>query len=220
MASKNDLKLIAQQLRKPSGEFAEKVAVKMGDGNRPLYDLVMQAMNINPDDSLLEIGFGGGDHFGDLLSMQAGIKVFGIDYSSEMVTRASIRNRKAVESGVLKLFKGNSNEMPFDDHQFDQVFCNMVIYFWEEPVEHLKEIRRVLKPDGTFYTGMRTRESMLELPFTSYGFKLYTTDEWTGILQDNGFKVTGETGAVDPPLKEGEKLIHLESRCIIAGKSS
>lgn len=215
-----DLRLIAKQLRKPDGEFAGKVADKMNVGNRPLYELALKAMKIKENDFILEIGFGGGEHFKDFLSKAANVQICGIDYSEDMVKRASSNNGNFIDSGQLKLFLGNSNSLPFKDEAFDKVFCNMVIYFWENPAEHLKEIRRVLKPGGTFYTGMRSRDSMLELPFTKYGFNLYTETAWRTILEENGFSVMDSTHKTDPVLEEGGDTIQLESIFITSKKSN
>lgn len=215
-----DLKLIADQLCKPTGEFAGKVADKMSIGNRPLYDLALKVMKIKENDLILEIGFGGGEHFADFLSKSETVQIRGIDYSKDMVKRASANNGNFIDSGQLKLFLGNSNSLPFQDKVFDQVFCNMVIYFWEHPAEHLKEIRRVLKPGGKFYTGMRSRDSMLELPFTKYGFNLYTETAWRSILEENGFLIQGSTHKADPVLEEGGKTIQLESIFITSEKSN
>lgn len=215
-----ELKLIAEQLRKPAGEFAGKVADKMSVGNRPLYDLALQAMEIKENDMILEIGFGGGEHFKDFLTRVENVQIRGIDYSEDMVKRASTNNGNFIDNGQLKLFLGNSNSLPFQDEAFDRVFCNMVVYFWEDPAEHLKEIRRVLKPGGKFYTGMRSRDSMLQLPFTKYGFNLYTETAWRSILEENGLLVQGSTYKTDPALEEGGKEIQLESIFITSEKSN
>lgn len=214
-----DLELIAEQLRKPAGEFAGKVADKMSVGNRPLYDLALKDMDIEENDFILEIGFGGGEHFPDFLSKAENVQICGIDYSEDMVKRASANNGNFIDSGQLKFFLGNSNSLPFKEEAFDKVFCNMVVYFWEDPAEHLREIRRVLKPGGKFYTGMRSRDSMLELPFTKHGFNLYTETAWRSILEENGFSVQDSTRNTDPALEEGGKAIKLESVFITSEKS-
>lgn len=215
-----ELRLIAEQLRKPAGEFAGKVADKMSVGNRPLYDLALKAMKIKEDDLILEIGFGGGEHFKDFLTKAENVQIRGIDYSEDMVKRASAYNGNFIDSGQLKLFLGNSNSLPFKDEAFDKVFCNMVVYFWEDPAEHLKEISRVLKPGGKFYTGIRSRDSMLQLPFTKYGFNLYTETAWRSILEENGLSVQGSTYKTDPALEEGGEAIQLESIFITSEKSN
>ena len=99
-----DLKFIAQQLRKPSGDFAGTIAEKMGVGNRPLYDLMLSSITFRNHDSILEIGFGSGIHFSDLLANAKNLKVTGIDYSPEMTNLATANNKKLVDSGQLKLY--------------------------------------------------------------------------------------------------------------------
>ena len=209
-------KFIAQQLRKPSGDFARTIAEKMGTGNRPLYDLTLDFMEIVSHDTILEIGFGNGEHFSELMAKADNLKVIGIDYSAEMTDLASSNNRDLIETGRLKLFTGSSDKLPFGENTFDVVFCNMVIYFWDDPTEHLSEIKRVLKPDGIFYTGMRSRNRMLQFPFTKYGFNLYKVDEWKSILGLNGFQVVEEIQKTDPAFDEFGDDIQLESVCIAA----
>lgn len=213
-----DLEFIAQQLRKPSGNFAGKVAEKMNEGNRPLYDLTFETMEFTEGNHILEIGFGGGSHFSELLAKKNQIKVTGIDYSEEMVEMAKSVNENSVTSGLLSLHQGSSDNLLFKDNTFDTIFCNMVIYFWDDHQKHLSEIYRVLKSGGKFYTGMRTRQSMLQLPFTKFGFNLFEAETWKSILSSSGFKVTGESRNTDPPLEENGEQIQLESVCITAEK--
>jgi len=213
-----DLKFIAQQLRKPAGDFSATIAGKMNEGNKPLYDLTFSSMNLSDGDTVLEIGFGNGFHFKEFHSLKNNLTLYGIDYSKEMVDQATVANRELIKSGQLFLAEGSSNRLPYEDQTFDKVFCNMVIYFWENPEEHLKEIHRVLKPTGRFYTGMRTKNSMLELPFTQHGFNLFTVDEWKSILAQNGFNVVELYTNKDPGFEENGKQIHLESVSLSADK--
>ncbi|MCC5915136.1 MAG: class I SAM-dependent methyltransferase [Balneolaceae bacterium] len=209
---------IARQLRKPSGDFAGTIAEKMGEGNRSLYDLMLGSMLIKDHDSILEIGFGSGTHFSDLLARAKNINVTGIDYSPDMTNMAKTNNKDEQRAGRLKLHTGNSNRLPFEDNSFHTVFCNMVIYFWDDPAEHLGEIQRVLKPGGLFYTGMRTRDSMLQFPFTKFGFNLYSIDQWKSVLQSHGFFIVRELRQKDPVFDDGENRVELESVSIAAKK--
>ncbi len=213
-----DLKFIAQQLRKPSGDFTGTIAEKMDVANRPLYELMLHSITFRDHDSILEIGFGSGTHFPDLLTRANGLEISGIDYSPEMTELAKKNNKELVESGQLTLLKGNSSQLPFEDSSFNTVLCNMVVYFWDDPSEHLDEIIRVLKPGGMFYTGMRTRESMLKFPFTKFGFNLYSTDDWKSALQSHGYKVVGDHRKNDPVFDDDGDQVQLESVCIAAEK--
>ena len=213
-----DPRMVAAQLRKPSGEPAEGVGDKMDRVNEPLFALTLASMRPAARERLLEIGFGTGTYMARLFAEADGLELHGIDYSPEMVARAARSNPDLVDAGRLRLVHGASDELPFAGRHFDKVFCNMVVYFWDEPEAHLAEIHRVLKPGGHFYTGMRTRDSMLQFPFVHYGFVLHEPEEWAGILERNGF-VCREAGRQLDPLVEGDDGdMRLESVCIEAEK--
>lgn len=209
---------IAAQLRKPSGDFAANVGEKMNLVNEALYDLTAETMQLQNNERLLEIGFGTGAFFKKLYGHADNLKVSGIDFSEEMVGMAEANNGKAIDTGTLNIKWGKSEDIPFPNSTFDKVFCNMVIYFWDQPDKHLREVHRVLKPEGMFYTGIRSRESMLVFPFVEHGFNLYEAEQWKGMLAENGFSVTNEKIAKDPKLDFEGDTLRLESRCIAASK--
>lgn len=221
MSEKNEeeLQFMANQLRKPFGEKASFVGEKMDVGNVPLFELTLESMDIQNGDRILEIGFGTGRYLKRLFDRAEELEVHGIDYSKEMVKIASELNESLLEEGKINLEWGSSEDLPFDDESFDKVYCNMVVYFWDEPANHLEEVRRVLQPEGSFYTGLRTKESMLQLPFVEYGFNLYGKDEWTTVLENNGFRVTGIQQKSDPPVEIDTQKLKLESLCITAEKN-
>lgn len=209
---------VAQQLRKPSGKFALKVAEKMNQSNEFLYDLTLETMELKEKESILEIGFGNGKFFNKIFSQAKGLNISGIDYSEEMVKAAKANNKEKFVLGKIHLVLGNSNNLPFAHHCFNKVFGINVIYFWDKPEDHLKEIHRVLKPKGKFYTSIRTKETMQNLPFTPFGFKLYEVEEWVTVLEDNGFEVIQTNIKEDPVKINGGNTVSFESACIVAEK--
>lgn len=217
--SQPDPKFVADQLRKPTEGFAEEIGEKMNAVNAPLYDLTIEAMQLQDRDKVLEIGFGTGKFFGKLFSEAEGLKITGIDFSDAMVAMAKANNRVFTASGKLSLKRGSSASISFPDGTFDKVFCNMVIYFWDQPDAHLSEVHRVLKPGGIFYTGFRTRESMQVFPFVEHGFNLYGVEEWQNILDRNGFSVLQTHSAIDPVMDLEGNTIRLKSCCIAATKN-
>lgn len=217
--SKPDPQFVARQLRKPSGKFADTIAAKMDEVNAPLFNLTLESMQLSEEESVLEIGFGSGTFFPKVFDKAPLLKVSGIDYSAEMVNKAKQNNRSAVEANTLTLKIGNSDDMPFPSNTFDKVFCNMVVYFWAQPEVHLSEVHRVLKPNGRFYTGIRTKESMLTLPFVEHGFNLYEKEQWSNLLRENGFRVVRITHQLDPEMQIDNRKMQMNSICIIAEKS-
>lgn len=213
-----DIEEMARQLRRPAGPLAPGIANTMDRVNEPLYDLTVKTMRPATNDSILEIGFGSGRFFKKLFTGREGLEMSGIDYSKEMLEMARRLNKPFIQSGRLTLLQANSNSLPFKNDTFSKVFCNMVIYFWDRPGEHLNEIRRVLKAGGRFYTGFRTRESMVQLPFTRYGFKLFTRREWSTILEDHGFTLIGTCQKQDSGVVLANMEAPMVSVCVVAEK--
>lgn len=113
--------------------------------------------DVQPEDSVLEIGFGAGKAIELLAEKTLHGLVAGIDRSFTMVQRARARNRRAVRAGRVTLQQGDAARLPFAEQQFDRVISIHTFYFWSEPAVILAEIFRVLKPGGmcviTFTTG-------------------------------------------------------------------
>lgn len=213
------IKLFGRQLRKPSGFMANTVADKMNTANAFMYDRTIEFMQLQSHEHILEIGYGNGKLFEKILAKADGIKISGIDYSKEMYIQAHRNNAIAIEQQKLFLYHGNSNVMPFDDEYFDKIFCINVIYFWDKPDEHLKEIKRVLKPGGIFYATIRNKTDMQRMPFTKHGFTLYAEDEWKDVLKRNGLMFIETEKISEPPVEVNGKSFQLESLCIAAKKN-
>jgi len=213
-------KIAAKQLRKPGGILAGKVGNEMNKTNAFLYDLTVETMELRDKESILEIGFGNGKLFDKVFSAANDLKISGIDFSPEMVREAQKANPSTSKAGDLVLRLGSSDKIPFADHSFDKVFCINVIYFWEQPADHLKEIHRVLKPGGRFYTTIRNRDSLVKMPFTKYGFKIYAEDEWMHLLQENHLHFEETRRSVNEPdtVFDG-KHYKAGSLCMVAEKA-
>ena len=210
---------MAEQLRKPTGNLGSSVGDSMNRSNEPMYQQVLDHMQLKSGEHVLEIGFGNGKLFQKLFATAEHLQIAGIDYSLDMVQAAEENNAQAISSGSLELRQGNSDSIPFPDNSFDKVFCCNVIYFWENPADHLKEIYRVLKPGGIFYVGFRNRKTMSAFPFTQFGFILYEEDEWKKILEENNFKPTTTLTSNQVLEIEGNRF-DLVSHCIASVKNS
>lgn len=211
-------KKLAKQLRKPSGKLGEAVGKKMNESNSFLYDFVLDAMQVENNQAILEIGFGNGKFFDKLFSKAKNLKISGIDFSETMVKMAEINNKETIISGDLDLWHGNSDVLPFDYNSFDKVFCINVVYFWENPTDNLMEIHRVLKPGGKFYTGIRHKDSMKYMPFTQFGFTMYDEEGWKNQLTRNLFKFEETLAIEEPPIEFNGEYFTPKSLCIVAQK--
>jgi ubiquinone/menaquinone biosynthesis C-methylase UbiE len=184
---------MTRQLRRPSGLLAGKVSNKMNEVNEVVYDLTLETMNLHENETILEIGFGNGRFFNKLFAKAANLKVWGIDFSKDMVAMANRNNPTYIRAGKLNLQLGSSDNLPFANDSFDKVFCINVIYFWDQPEKHLSEIHRVLKDGGEFFAAIRSKETFSHLPAADYGFTLYNEEEWKMVLEQNNFTFEGAT---------------------------
>ncbi|TVR79946.1 MAG: class I SAM-dependent methyltransferase [Saprospirales bacterium] len=211
-----DMEFVADQLRKPSGFFGPKITRHMAGANLKLFEFTLKCMRPEPGDRILEIGFGNGDHFERIMNQAPGIKLIALDHSKYLIDQVKDKHRSLINQHGIEIITGTSERIPLPDNSVDKVFCNNVIYFWENPDEHLQEIKRVLKPGGTFCSGYRTATSMKRLPFTGTGFILYEKESWEKILRQAHFSVDSTESFLEYRKIGKENSIELESVCTIA----
>lgn len=216
----NSAKLIAAQLRTPSGLLAKKVGNKMNKSNQLLYELVLDQIKIKQGAEILEIGFGNGKLFNTIFSKAKDLKIYGLEFSRPMFQEASKYNQNLIKNGKLVLSLGSSDRMPFVDDQFDAVLCINVIYFWENPEAHLQEIYRTLKPKGKLFVGIRPQAILASLPFSKFGFHLRPENEWIKIFLQNGFLLQDSLTQNEPLLQMGRKSFPMQGLCMVFEKKS
>lgn len=92
---------------------------------------------------VLEVGVGAGANF-EYYPMN--INVTGIDFSPKMLEIAQSKTQKS--KAEIKLIEMDIEQMEFPDNYFDTVISSCVFCSVPNPIAGLKEIRRVVKPEG------------------------------------------------------------------------
>jgi ubiquinone/menaquinone biosynthesis C-methylase UbiE len=98
----------------------------------------------------LEIGPGPGYVGLEWLKHTEATTLTGCEISKAMIEKA---RQNAAEYGFLDrvaYVQASGLQMPFADNSFDAVFSNGSLHEWEDPVQVLDEIHRVLKNGGRF----------------------------------------------------------------------
>jgi len=139
---------ITKQFGNPRGLFGKFIG--NGMARRNVYDAewTVSLLNIQPGYHILEIGFGPGVSTQLAAEKASEGFVVGIDHSQTMVQAASQRNATTIRAGRMELKQGEVAALPYPDGSFDIAFSLHSIYFWPNPVNCLKEIKRVLKTEG------------------------------------------------------------------------
>lgn len=168
--NEDELRELASQLRKPEGAAGLETATMMNETNLTMTLAAFESLGVEPNNAILEIGFGNGGHVAQLLSKNPGVRYTGLDISESMVAEATHRNQGLVDTGTALFHLGDGIQVPFADSSFERVFTVNTIYFWEDQQGYLAEIGRVTAPGGSIAIVYITPEFFDVLPFTKYGF--------------------------------------------------
>src|SRR3970282_299182 len=133
-------------------DFVEGVYEKLAN----VYDLTfgptlhpgrlvaLETRGIKPDDRILEVGIGTGIN---APLYPRNCHVTGIDFSASMLEKARDRiERKGVRN--VQLFEMDAANLVFPDNSFDIVYAPYVISVVPDPVQVVREMRRVCRPGG------------------------------------------------------------------------
>ena len=167
-------KFLAAQLCQLSGLFGKfMMADFLRKHNEEMNQFAVEQLDIKATDKALDIGFGGGVTIEEMLRKIDTGKIYGIEFSQVMVEQAKQKFKAEIESDKVSVEFGDVKQLPFAESTFDKICTVNTIYFWDEPLTNLKEIKRVLKSDGKLVVGIRSADKMKELPVTQYNFRLY-----------------------------------------------
>ena len=190
-------KLLANQLRNPSGLIGKFVSRWMNRSNVAVYNIALELVEKSNQGRLLEIGFGGGALLKMAVDCGSFRTVTGIDTSIDMVKRVQRNLHGHIRQGKLDVQYGDIADIPFAPGTFDAVVSLNTIYFWPSLKIGVSECSRVLSNDGILVLGFDDKTEMNQWPGHHNGFKMYDVDEVQAVLDSFGFSkievVSGET---------------------------
>ena len=145
-----------RQYKSPHGPMGWLAGERMVHQHRLETAWTLNLLEIEPTDTVLEVGFGAGQGIKLAAEQVPHGRVLGIDLSEMMVRVATRRNAQAVKAGRVALAQGTMTALPFADHSFDKIMTIHTFYFWPEPLRVLRELSRVLKPGGRLIITLST----------------------------------------------------------------
>ncbi|XP_043081308.1 uncharacterized methyltransferase YdaC-like [Puntigrus tetrazona] len=152
--------------------------------------LRVKLCNIQPEDTVLELGHGPG--FGlqaaaQLLTGPEG-KLLGVDFSRYMHEMASKRVKEHISRGKAVLYYSDVLTMPVEDNSVDKVFHCNCYYFWPDLKAGARAIHRVMKPGGIMVTTLR-----LDSVIKAANMKVLTGDQWRPEVYMEALRSSGFT---------------------------
>ena len=175
-------------MRKPQGKLGNIQLKSMNKEHTPVSLWGLKHLNIKSDDIILDISCGGGININRMAKDAK--KVYGIDYSIESVKLSKKVNEKFIEEQKVEIIEGNVEKLPFEDNTFDIVTAFETVYFWPNIEKCFGEVKRILKPGGTFLIGLETNGSdnfIMKFWKNFIDMETYNDKEITTFLENNNY---------------------------------
>jgi ubiquinone/menaquinone biosynthesis C-methylase UbiE len=169
--------------RRPHGRRARRT-YGADDAHSFLWEPVLAALALGPDDRLLDVGCGGGVFL--QRALETGCSGTGLDHSRTMVRLG--RSRVGAEAEIVE---GKAEALPFPDGAFTAVSCLVAFFFFADPAQVLREMRRVLEPGRGRVAIMTTAPEAKGTPAAPYPLAtrghFYSDDELVRLPIAAGF---------------------------------
>jgi ubiquinone/menaquinone biosynthesis C-methylase UbiE len=181
-------KALGRQLRHPSGFPGRVIGHAMSVANRRPNRIAIDALEIAPDDVVLELGFGPGRAIAQLASSIGTGHILGIDQSAAMLTQASRHNRQAIKRGRVALRHGRFDALPWPAASVDKVLAVNTAYFFRLDAIEIQEAKRVLRPGGLMALYATDRSVMARWQFSGPDtHRTFDRESLAALLRTGGF---------------------------------
>jgi SAM-dependent methyltransferase len=168
-----------------------------------LLTVDLERLRVRSGEKVLDAGCGEGRHCFGALERGAHVVGLDLDLASLRASAGNLRQRAAECGRLGALIHGNAFRLPFSDGAFDKVICSEVLEHIPDYRSVLKEIKRVLKPGGTFAASVPRffPEWICWKLSTAYHnekgghIRIFKADEIRNAIEDEGLSCFGQHGA-------------------------
>jgi ubiquinone/menaquinone biosynthesis C-methylase UbiE len=153
-----------------------------------IYKRVANALNLQPEDYLLEVACGSGRFLKVYASRLH--SVAGVDLSDVQIKMAKWRLRGRIAAGTAEIVQGDASQLPWDDNSFSVATTMGSFIGFPKPLESLKEMYRVLRPGGKAVISIEFnaedgKDHSKEIERS--GMWIWTEGEVRGMMKEAGF---------------------------------
>lgn len=180
---------LSSQLACPKGETGKAVGDLTYQTNKTMINKAMDNLELEKRHRILELGHGNALHVKTLLRQAEELKYYGLEISEIMHNEAQINLRSEIKNRKAGLEMYDGKTIPFVHRFFHRVFTVNTLYFWEDPVQFLNEIYRVLLPGGKLVIGFVDGDFMKKLPFVKDEFYLYNKKKFSYLVSRTQFEL-------------------------------
>jgi len=108
-------------------------------------EFIFNKINLDDSKRILDVGCGTGEISLEI-ARQYDAEIYGIDIDPKMITNCRKRFHKNKLKGHFEVAR--AEELPFDEEFFDVTFCSFLLLWIKSPIDVVREMARVTKPNG------------------------------------------------------------------------
>ena len=168
----------------PKGILGRMMLVTMDREHLPMAEWGFTQFDMPEKADIVDIGCGGGYNIKRMLSRCPEGKIFGYDISEESVRKAKKVNK---DEKRVKIFQGSVEKMPFKDNTLDLATAFETVFFWPDPAENFKEVRRILKRGGMFVVINNYGDPDIDWEKKVPCMTRYTAEQISSMMEAAGF---------------------------------
>ncbi len=157
--------------------------------NKAALDLLAPKLG----DSVIDLGCGPG------MGVRAALRrvgsegfVAGVDKSAASAHCATHVVHGAVRAGRAVVMRAAVADLPFRDSMFDRAFAVNSFQFWPDPARGLREVARVLAPNGRFVITQRAAGHDNPISFFGSARGMDHISQATALLKAQGWRIVDE----------------------------
>jgi len=156
--------------------------------HKSVYKNMVKALDLQPEDDLLEVACGSG-YFLKKYASDAH-SVAGLELSEVAVKVATKKNKERILARTAEILQGEASQLPWEDNRFSVAIAMGSFSIFPKPVESLKEMYRVLRPGGRAVIGLEhnAEDGLDHTKYAEkYAMRVYTENEVRAMMKEAGF---------------------------------
>jgi ubiquinone/menaquinone biosynthesis C-methylase UbiE len=145
----------ASQFACPTGLLGRIAGRVMAIKNAGMNEFAVETLGVQPDDQVLEIGFGHGRTIRMIAEKAKVGFVAGIDLSDVMVRQAAKYNLDLIVEGRVEVCQGSVADLPYECGRFTKALAVNNYQFWPNAEYNLVGVHRVMREGGLLVLCLR-----------------------------------------------------------------
>ena len=111
---------------------------------------LLKNMNIQPGDTIADIGAGSGYHVFKMAPMVGDGQIYALDIQPEMLAAMEVKKKEGTSKNVI-LVQGSEESVNLPDNSVDKVLLVDVYHEFNYPLEMVRSIKKVMRPKAELY---------------------------------------------------------------------